>query len=160
RSPLPEPRAKVPSSSPKPGNILSSQGVARQSLSMPCVCLRHAARRQSGPLWQPGLEGAAGLPFPRIHLFPRSEQPTFSLLLGLMSSAIFCFQGRRSRAAEICEGANNLSSILVVSSSPRAGSSISTRLATDLAGRLSASRPGAKIVRRDLVEAPLPHVDG
>src|SRR5690606_37343598 len=96
----------------------------------------------------------------RFHLFPRSEQPTFSLFLGWMSSAIFCFQGRRYRAAEICEGANNMSSILVVTSSPRAGASISTRLATNLAERLAASRPGAKIAYRDLVEAPLPHVDG
>lgn len=53
-----------------------------------------------------------------------------------------------------------MSSILVVTSSPRAGASISTRLATNLAERLAASRPGAKIAHRDLVEAPLPHVDG
>ena len=53
-----------------------------------------------------------------------------------------------------------MSSILVVTSSPRAGASISTRLATNLAERLAASRPGAKIAYRDLVEAPLPHVDG
>lgn len=53
-----------------------------------------------------------------------------------------------------------MSSILLVTSSPRAGASISTRLATKLAERLAASRRGTKITRRDLVTAPLPHIDG
>lgn len=53
-----------------------------------------------------------------------------------------------------------MSSILLVTSSPRSGASISTRLATKLAERLAASRPRTKITRRDLVTAPLPHIDG
>lgn len=53
-----------------------------------------------------------------------------------------------------------MTSILLVTSSPRAAASISTRLATNLAERLAASRPAAKIAHRDLVTAPLPHVDG
>ncbi|MBB5703044.1 FMN-dependent NADH-azoreductase [Ochrobactrum daejeonense] len=53
-----------------------------------------------------------------------------------------------------------MSSILLVTSSPRAGTSISTRTATKLAERLAALRPGTKIAHRDLVNAPLPHIDG
>src|SRR5690606_35769195 len=63
-------------------------------------------------------------------------------------------------AAVIFEGRNPMTSILLVTSSPRAAASISTRLATNLAERLAASRPAAKIAHRDLVTAPLPHVDG
>jgi FMN-dependent NADH-azoreductase len=63
-------------------------------------------------------------------------------------------------AAAIYEGSNPMSSILLVTSSPRADASVSTRVATQLAERLAASQPGTKIARRDLVSAPLPHIDG
>src|SRR5699024_88407 len=96
----------------------------------------------------------------RFHLFPRSKQPIFSLFLRWMSSAIFRFQGRRNPRGGNLRRSNNMSSILVVTSSPRAAAAISTRLATNLAERRAASRPGTKIARRDLVTAPLPHVDG
>jgi FMN-dependent NADH-azoreductase len=53
-----------------------------------------------------------------------------------------------------------MSSILLVTSSPRADASISTRLATKLAEQLAALQPETKIAHRDLVTAPLPHVGG
>lgn len=51
-----------------------------------------------------------------------------------------------------------MSSILLVTSSPRGEASHSTRVASDLAERLLAARPGATLVRRDLAGDPLPHI--
>jgi FMN-dependent NADH-azoreductase len=50
-------------------------------------------------------------------------------------------------------------SILLVTSSPRGTASHSTRIATDLAEKLLAADPSAKLVVRDLVASPLPHID-
>src|SRR5262249_38066555 len=52
-----------------------------------------------------------------------------------------------------------MSSILLVTSSPRGAGSHSTRVATELATKLQAARPGAILVERDLVKSPLPHID-
>ncbi len=52
-----------------------------------------------------------------------------------------------------------MSSILLVTSSPRGAASHSTRVATELAQKLQAKTPGAKIVIRDLANNPLPHID-
>ncbi|PSH70974.1 FMN-dependent NADH-azoreductase [Phyllobacterium brassicacearum] len=52
-----------------------------------------------------------------------------------------------------------MSSILLVTSSPRGAASHSTRVATELAQKLQAKTPGAKIVTRDLASNPLPHID-
>ena len=52
-----------------------------------------------------------------------------------------------------------MSSILLVTSSPRGAASHSTRVATELAQKLQAKTPGAKIVTRDLAHDPLPHID-
>ena len=52
-----------------------------------------------------------------------------------------------------------MSSILLVTSSPRGAASHSTRVATELANKLQAKTPGAKIVTRDLASNPLPHID-
>ncbi|UXN61216.1 FMN-dependent NADH-azoreductase [Phyllobacterium zundukense] len=52
-----------------------------------------------------------------------------------------------------------MSSILLVTSSPRGAASHSTRVATELANKLQAKTPGAKIVTRDLANNPLPHID-
>jgi FMN-dependent NADH-azoreductase len=52
-----------------------------------------------------------------------------------------------------------MTSILLVTSSPRGAASHSTRVATELAQKLQAKTPGAKIVTRDLATAPLPHID-
>src|ERR1044072_3191803 len=52
-----------------------------------------------------------------------------------------------------------MSSILLVTSSPRGAASHSTRVATELASKLQAKTPGAKIVTRDLASNPLPHID-
>ena len=52
-----------------------------------------------------------------------------------------------------------MSSILLVTSSPRGSASHSTRVATELANKLQAKTPGAKIVTRDLASNPLPHID-
>ncbi|MDM9629489.1 FMN-dependent NADH-azoreductase [Rhizobium sp. S152] len=49
-----------------------------------------------------------------------------------------------------------MSSILLLTSSPRA-ESLSTTIATDLAGKLQAQKAGSAIVRRDLTV--LPHID-
>lgn len=49
-----------------------------------------------------------------------------------------------------------MSSILLLTSSPRA-ESLSTTIATDLAGKLQAQKTGSAIVRRDLTV--LPHID-
>jgi FMN-dependent NADH-azoreductase len=51
-----------------------------------------------------------------------------------------------------------MSSILLLTSSPRA-ESLSTRIAAELAEKIKAQRPGSAIVHRDLVTAPLPHID-
>ncbi|RWJ11304.1 MAG: FMN-dependent NADH-azoreductase, partial [Mesorhizobium sp.] len=48
-------------------------------------------------------------------------------------------------------------SILLVTSSPRGNASHSTRIATELAEKLVAADPSAKLVVRDLVANPLPH---
>lgn len=50
-------------------------------------------------------------------------------------------------------------SILLVTSSPRGIASHSTRIATELAEKLLAADPSAKLVVRDLVANPLPHID-
>jgi FMN-dependent NADH-azoreductase len=51
-----------------------------------------------------------------------------------------------------------MSSILLLTSSPRA-ESLSTTIASDLAGKLKAQQPGSVVVRRDLAANPLPHID-
>jgi FMN-dependent NADH-azoreductase len=50
-------------------------------------------------------------------------------------------------------------SILLVTSSPRGAASHSTRVATDLAEKLHATDPAGRLVVRDLVANPLPHID-
>ncbi len=52
-----------------------------------------------------------------------------------------------------------MSSILLVTSSPRGSESLSNAIATDLAEKFAAQNGGA-LVRRDLVETQLDHVDG
>ncbi len=52
-----------------------------------------------------------------------------------------------------------MSSILLVTSSPRGAASHSTRVATDLAKKLQAALPGSKLITRDLVTNPLPHIE-
>ncbi|SFI60673.1 FMN-dependent NADH-azoreductase [Phyllobacterium sp. CL33Tsu] len=52
-----------------------------------------------------------------------------------------------------------MSSILLVTSSPRGAASHSTRVATELAQKLQAKTPGSAIVKRDLASQPLPHID-
>ena len=52
-----------------------------------------------------------------------------------------------------------MSSILLVTSSPRGAASHSTRVATELASKLQARTPGSKLVTRDLNSNPLPHID-
>ncbi|QPC43970.1 FMN-dependent NADH-azoreductase [Kaustia mangrovi] len=52
-----------------------------------------------------------------------------------------------------------MSSILLVTSSPRGDTSLSTEVARELADRLAAGDPGSTIVHRDLAADPLPHVD-
>ncbi|TXR48357.1 FMN-dependent NADH-azoreductase [Phyllobacterium endophyticum] len=52
-----------------------------------------------------------------------------------------------------------MSSILLITSSPRGSASHSTRVATELALKLQAKKPGAKITTRDLANNPLPHID-
>jgi FMN-dependent NADH-azoreductase len=51
-----------------------------------------------------------------------------------------------------------MSSVLLLTSSPRAGS-LSTTIAVDLADKIKAQNPGSVIVRRDLASNPLPHID-
>jgi FMN-dependent NADH-azoreductase len=50
-------------------------------------------------------------------------------------------------------------SILLVTSSPRGAASHSTRIATELAEKLHAADPSARLVVRDLVTNPLPHIE-
>jgi FMN-dependent NADH-azoreductase len=52
-----------------------------------------------------------------------------------------------------------MTSILLVTSSPRGDASHSTRLATDLVEQLHNARPGNMVVKRDLVRDVLPHID-
>ena len=52
-----------------------------------------------------------------------------------------------------------MTSILLVTSSPRGAASHSTRLATELAQGLAEARPGSSVVTRDLAATPLPHID-
>jgi FMN-dependent NADH-azoreductase len=52
-----------------------------------------------------------------------------------------------------------MSSILLVTSSPRSAASHSTRVATDLAEKLQAVLPGSTLTTRDLVANPLPHIE-
>lgn len=52
-----------------------------------------------------------------------------------------------------------MSSILLVTSSPRGAASHSTRVATDLAEKLQAALPGSTLKTRDLVANPLPHIE-
>ena len=52
-----------------------------------------------------------------------------------------------------------MSSILLVTSSPRGTASHSTRVATELAARLREANPGSPLVVRDLATNPLPHID-
>lgn len=52
-----------------------------------------------------------------------------------------------------------MSKILLVTSSPRGEASLSTKVATELAGKLAAAQPGSTIVTRDLVKNPLPHIE-
>lgn len=51
-----------------------------------------------------------------------------------------------------------MSSILLLTSSPRADS-LSTKIATELAGKIKANNPGRTIVHRNLAAEPLPHID-
>lgn len=51
-----------------------------------------------------------------------------------------------------------MSSILLVTSSPRGAASHSSRIATELAAGLQAARPGSCLVVRDLAAKPLPHI--
>ena len=52
-----------------------------------------------------------------------------------------------------------MSSILLVTSSPRGAASHSTRVATELAAKLREANPASTLVVRDLVANPLPHID-
>jgi len=52
-----------------------------------------------------------------------------------------------------------MSNILLVTSSPRGEASHSTKIATELAKKLSGAQPGSQIVKRDLVANPLPHIE-
>jgi FMN-dependent NADH-azoreductase len=52
-----------------------------------------------------------------------------------------------------------MSSILLVTSSPRGAVSHSTRVATDLAEKLQAALPASTLTMRDLVANPLPHIE-
>lgn len=51
-----------------------------------------------------------------------------------------------------------MTNILLVTSSPRDSESISTKIATELASKLQATSPGSRLVVRDLVKTPLPHI--
>ncbi|MEQ8449497.1 MAG: NAD(P)H-dependent oxidoreductase [Nitratireductor sp.] len=52
-----------------------------------------------------------------------------------------------------------MSSILLVTASPRGDLSLSSRAARTVADALARRKPGARIVHRDLAAAPLPHID-
>ena len=51
-----------------------------------------------------------------------------------------------------------MTTILCIDASARTAGSVSRRLGDRLEARLTAARPGARVVRRDLVAEPLPHV--
>lgn len=51
-----------------------------------------------------------------------------------------------------------MSKILLVTTSPRGGESVSSKLATELAEKLAA-KTGATVVKRDVGNKPLPHID-
>lgn len=52
-----------------------------------------------------------------------------------------------------------MSNILLITSSPRGDASQSTRVATELAGKLQSALPGSTLTVRDLVKDPLPHIE-
>jgi FMN-dependent NADH-azoreductase len=52
-----------------------------------------------------------------------------------------------------------MSTILVVTSSPRGDESASNKLSQTIVDKLSEKHPGSKVVRRDLTVSPLPHLD-
>jgi len=52
-----------------------------------------------------------------------------------------------------------MSSILLVTSSPRGSASHSTRVATELAAKLRGANPSSRLLVRDLATSPLPHID-
>ncbi len=52
-----------------------------------------------------------------------------------------------------------MSSILLVTSSPRGAESLSSKVAIDLANSLSAKNNGETVVHRDLGANPIPHLD-
>jgi FMN-dependent NADH-azoreductase len=52
-----------------------------------------------------------------------------------------------------------MSSILLITSSPRGEASHSTRVATEFAQKLASAKLGNSLVTRDLAAAPLPHID-
>jgi FMN-dependent NADH-azoreductase len=51
-----------------------------------------------------------------------------------------------------------MSNILLVTTSPRGGDSVSSKLATELAEKLAA-KSGATLIKRDVGNKPLPHID-
>lgn len=59
----------------------------------------------------------------------------------------------------LSEGTKTMSSILLVTSSPRGAASHSTAVATEFARKLQRANPGSQIVTRDLATQPLPHID-
>ncbi len=52
-----------------------------------------------------------------------------------------------------------MSSILLVTSSPRGGESLSSKIATEFVDKLVAQHPGSDVVHRDLGLEPIPHLD-
>lgn len=52
-----------------------------------------------------------------------------------------------------------MSNILLVTSSPRTGESVSTKVATELAEKLKGASTGNSLVHRDLGSNPIPHLD-
>ncbi len=52
-----------------------------------------------------------------------------------------------------------MSSILLITSSPRGEASHSTRVATEFAKKLASAKLGNTLVTRDLATSPLPHID-
>jgi FMN-dependent NADH-azoreductase len=52
-----------------------------------------------------------------------------------------------------------MSNILLVTSSPRTGESVSTKIATELAEKLKGASAGTSLVHRDLGSDPIPHLD-
>jgi len=52
-----------------------------------------------------------------------------------------------------------MASILLVTSSPRGDESISTKIASDFAAKLTAQNPGSSVIHRDLGQNPIAHLD-